>query len=111
VLFRSYDFWLIKTASDGVVVWNQNFGGVNDDGAFSVAQTSDGGYVIAGDTKSFGAGNWDFWLAKLAPETELNAPPATGFEISVVVAVIVVIGIGIAASLILKLKRTQNAPK
>jgi predicted secreted protein len=106
-----YDFWLIKTASDGEVVWNQTFGGVNDDGAFSVAQTSDGGYVIAGDTKSFGAGNWDFWLVKLAPETEVDVPPATGFEISVVVAVIVVIGIGIAASLILKLKRTQNAPK
>ena len=35
------------------------------DGAYSVVQTSDGGYAMAGHTDSFGAGNYDFWLVKV----------------------------------------------
>jgi hypothetical protein len=60
----SWDFWLVKTDGAGNVQWSRTYGGTNDDIARSVVQTSDGGYAIAGDTYSYGAGLDDFWLVK-----------------------------------------------
>jgi hypothetical protein len=60
----NFDFWLIKTDAYGNMEWNQTYGGTDFDVAFSLVQTSDGGYALAGQTKSFGAGNFDFWLIK-----------------------------------------------
>ncbi|UCH63142.1 MAG: T9SS type A sorting domain-containing protein [Fidelibacterota bacterium] len=58
------DVWLVKTKSDGVEEWSQTFGGDSPDLAWFVRQTFDGGYVMAGQTKSFGAGGYDIWLVK-----------------------------------------------
>ena len=46
----SYDFWLVKTNSTGNMLWSRTYGGADDDYARSVIQTSDGGYIIAGQT-------------------------------------------------------------
>ena len=59
------DFWLVKVDSEGVLQWNQTYGGAGDDSAHAVVQTSDGGYALAGSTTSFGSGNSDFWLLKV----------------------------------------------
>ena len=59
-----YDFWLVKTDAAGNMEWNKTYGGTEWDIAHSVVQTSDGGYVIAGSTDSFGAGLDDVWLVK-----------------------------------------------
>ncbi|WNZ29616.1 MAG: hypothetical protein IAX21_01730 [Candidatus Bathyarchaeota archaeon] len=59
-----YDCWLVKTDANGNIEWNQTYGGAGDDIAHSLVATSDGGYAIAGETSSFGAGGSDFLLIK-----------------------------------------------
>ena len=45
--------------------WNRTFGGPNDEMAHSIQQTSDGGYIFAGTTDSYGTSFPDFWLVKI----------------------------------------------
>ena len=58
------DIYLIHTDADGSLVWSKSFGGTGNDRGWSVQQTTDGGYVIAGFSESFGAGNKDVYLIK-----------------------------------------------
>ncbi len=50
-------------AQDGAV-WTKTFGGSYADGGKSIRETADGGFIIAGYTYSFGAGNSDVYLVK-----------------------------------------------
>ncbi len=58
------DLFLIKTDANGNVQWAKTYGGGSYDHAFSVRQTSNGGYIVAGQTNSFGAGSSDIFLIK-----------------------------------------------
>jgi hypothetical protein len=58
------DAWLIKTDANGDTLWTKTYGGVNNDYSYSVQQTTDNGYIVAGWTYSFGSGNNDVWLLK-----------------------------------------------
>lgn len=64
----SPDFRLVKTDAGGDSLWSCTFGGSESEACYSVQQTTDGGYVLAGYTESFGAGGCDFWLVKTGPD-------------------------------------------
>jgi len=73
----SRDVWVIKLDSQGNTIWDKTFGGRDNDGAYSIIQTSDGGYAVAGYTSSKGAGELDAWVIKL---DELFIPEETAKE-------------------------------
>lgn len=60
-----YDVWVTKVDAIGALVWSKTFGGGGNDSARSVSPASDGGYILAGHTRSYGAGDADIWLVKL----------------------------------------------
>lgn len=65
------DAWVVKLSSTGAIQWQRSLGGSADDKAFSVQQTTDGGYIMAGVTESNDGdvaeshGIQDAWVVKL----------------------------------------------
>ena len=59
------DAFVLKLKSDGSIDWQEFYGGTGDDRAWSIRQASDGGFIVAGETNSFGAGGFDIWVWKL----------------------------------------------
>lgn len=59
------DLWLLKLDEAGNVAWQRVYGGNKTDRGHSVQATSDGGYVVAGWSRSFGAGGMDAWCLKV----------------------------------------------
>ncbi|MDQ1098193.1 MULTISPECIES: hypothetical protein [Chryseobacterium] len=65
------DFWVVKLDSSGALQWQKTFGGPADENAYSIVQTSDGGYAVAGYAASNSGdvsgnlGGIDFWVVKL----------------------------------------------
>ena len=70
--FGGYDFWIIKTDALGVKQWEQSFGGTLNEDVASIQQTTDGGYIVGGRSRSDANGNKtslsfgsdDFWVIK-----------------------------------------------
>jgi hypothetical protein len=61
----NYDAYLVKTDSLGDTLWTKTFGGANYDNGYSVIQTNDGGFIMAGTADGIGIGYSDFLLVKL----------------------------------------------
>jgi len=74
------DVYILKLNSKGEVEWQKTFGGEKDDGANSIQQTKDGGYIIAGWTKSSGSGYEDFYILKLNSKGEVEWQKTFGGE-------------------------------
>lgn len=68
------DYWVFKIDESGDIVWSQNYGGSHIDNGIVAKLTSDGGYIIGGNTRSNngdvpdGYGSYDIWIFKLAPD-------------------------------------------
>jgi hypothetical protein len=76
-----YDYWIVKISKDGTKEWEKTIGGSGDDRLTSMQQTSDGGYILGGFSKSYISGEktednksvvsvgWlpsDYWVVKLS---------------------------------------------
>ena len=71
------DIWIIKLSSTADIEWQKTYGGAEDEMAYSVQQTNDGGYIVAGYTESFGAGEEDLLVIKL--DSDGNIDPSCTF--------------------------------
>jgi len=60
----NFDTYLIKTDVNGDTLWTKIIGGSGNDLGYSVHQTFDDGFIILGQSQSFGFGNTDFYLTK-----------------------------------------------
>jgi len=72
----NYDLWIIKTDAKGNVLWDRTFGGSGEDLGFSVQQTNDDGYIIAGYT-SFTNGK-KAWIIEIDSQGNKQLDMATG---------------------------------
>lgn len=63
-----FDFYFIKTNPDGSIEWSKTVGGKSDDWGLHGLQTSDGGYILVGNTWSFPQDDEHVYLVKLAPD-------------------------------------------
>jgi hypothetical protein len=65
------DYWVVKLDASGNLIWQKSLGGIEDDNAYSVHQTTDGGFIVAGFSGSSDGdvsgnhGGWDYWITKL----------------------------------------------
>jgi hypothetical protein len=66
------DVWVLKTDSLGNIKWTKTIGGTGDDYGKYIQTTSDGGYIIAADTWSYGKGEQDIWIIKLEPDPTVD---------------------------------------
>jgi hypothetical protein len=66
-----YDVWVLKLDAQGDAQWQKTYGATSGDGAYAIAPTSDGNYVVAGETQSF-EGKWDVWVLKLGADGSIR---------------------------------------
>jgi hypothetical protein len=67
----SFDIWILKLNSSGTIQWSKTYGGSGSDYASMISLTTDGGYIIAGNTYSNDGdvsgyhNDKDFWFVKI----------------------------------------------
>jgi hypothetical protein len=74
------DFWVVKLNSTGSIAWQKSYGGSSIDIAYSIKQTTDGGYIVAGQTYSndgdvtnnISTIGGSFWVLKLSSAGSLQ---------------------------------------
>ncbi len=60
-----FDFFVVKTDINGVPEWQKTYGGSDWDRAYSLVQLPDSGFVVVGETFSYGAGDADMYIVRL----------------------------------------------
>jgi hypothetical protein len=72
------DVWILKLKNDGSIEWQKTYGGIGEDIAYSIQETSDGGYIVAcfiqyqSDDITEIKGNGDLWILKLSIDGKIE---------------------------------------
>ena len=75
------DVWIVKLDSDGAIEWQKAYPSQGEENMYAVVQTSDGGYIAAGDTRSVSSnGAQDAWVIKLDSTGEVEWQKAFGVD-------------------------------
>lgn len=80
LLFGTISSSTVKSADRPKVEWEKTFGGDDKESAYQIIQTDDGGYLVIGDTESYGAGKEDFWILKLSAKGSVEWNKTFGEE-------------------------------
>ena len=73
----TYDFWIIKISSEGNLIWEKSYGGSEIDEALDITPTTDGNFIVCGNTRSnnidvnLNNGAADIWILKITPNGEI----------------------------------------
>jgi len=86
VATKKKDIWIVKLSSGGDIVWQKTIGGSNDEFAYALQLTADGGYIVAGNTNSndgdvsgfHGGSETDAWVVKLSSSGTIEWQKALG---------------------------------
>jgi hypothetical protein len=79
------DYWVVKLDENGEIVWRKCFGGSGNDEVWSLLRTSDGGYIVTGDSNSIDGdisgnhgGQEDGWIIKLDGDGDIEWQKCVG---------------------------------
>ncbi|ASK30818.1 secretion protein [Chryseobacterium sp. T16E-39] len=78
------DFWIVKLNMTGGIQWQKSLGGTGYEIAYSIKQTTDGGYIVAGISDSNNGdvtgnhGSQDYWIVKLDPDGNIQWQKSLG---------------------------------
>jgi len=79
------DYWVVKFTKDGIISWSKTYGGTSDDRGEKIFRTNDGGYILAGYSRSndgdvsVNAGLQDYWIVKINETGEVQWEKSFGF--------------------------------
>ncbi|MEI8204162.1 MAG: T9SS type A sorting domain-containing protein [Bacteroidota bacterium] len=61
------DYWIVKLGASGNIQWQKSLGGSGRETPYSIIQTNDGGYIVAGESNNCNGnhGDFDAWIVKL----------------------------------------------
>jgi hypothetical protein len=73
-----FDYWIVKIDEKGQLQWQKTFGGTGDDELVALCETNDGNFILGGnsnsesdgDKKSSNDSGTDFWILKIAKDTQ-----------------------------------------
>ncbi len=83
---ENFDYWLLKFGSNDNLQWTKTYGGTNDERAYKIIQTNDGGFALVGYTNSndedvsINNGFDDIWLVKTDANGNIQWEKSYGFS-------------------------------
>ncbi len=71
------DLWMVKISTEGDLIWEKTFGGTSFDVGRAISTTADGGFLVAGSSRSedgdfVNKGQNDAWVLKISDEGTLQ---------------------------------------